>query len=95
VHVIRGGQARADAQQLPEPDLADQAADHPAEDVTLGPHPKLERGDRREHPVTDRPVGLEVVLPAEHVVVDPGDVRPGYAEGEGVGGHRAIFTELR
>src|SRR4029077_8670554 len=74
VHVVRGGQARADVQQLPEADLADQVTDHPAEDVTLSPHPELDRGDRREHPVTHVPIGGEVVLPAQQVVVYPRDV---------------------
>ena len=93
VHVLRGRQARADVQQLPHAGLADQVADHAAEDVTLGPHAHLDGGQRRDHLVADGPVGGEVVLAAQQVVVDAGDVRFGGVE-RGIR-HQPMLAEVR
>jgi hypothetical protein len=75
VHVLRGGQARGDVEQLPEAGLADQVADHAAEQVALGAHAHLDGGQLGDDLIGDGPVGGEVVLAAEQVVVHPGDVR--------------------
>jgi hypothetical protein len=57
-YVLRGGQARADVEQLPDPGLPDQVANDPAEQVTLGPHADLNRGQRGDQLiVSEAPLG--------------------------------------
>jgi hypothetical protein len=111
VHVLRGGQAGTDVEQLPDARLADQVADHAPEDVPLGAHAHLYRGQRRDHLLGDGAVGGEVVLAAEKVVVDPGDVRlrgvervirhqpmlagPGPRDGTGLPGPSSLWFDAR
>jgi hypothetical protein len=64
VHVLRDRQARTDVEQLPDARLADQEADHPAEQVALGAHAHLDRGQLGDDPLGDGPVGGEIVLAA-------------------------------
>ncbi|HEX9042061.1 MAG TPA: hypothetical protein VF838_13695 [Trebonia sp.] len=71
VDVVRGGQARADVEQLPDADLAHQVADRPAEHVTLRLYAGLYLGEPGDDPHPHCPVCGEVVLPAEEVVIDP------------------------
>ncbi len=95
VHILRGRQARADIQELPDARLADQVADDTPEQVALGPHADLDGGQRGEDLLGGRPVGGEVVLAAEQEVINPGDVRPGGGERSIFGaGHDAIVSEV-
>ena len=71
VHVLRGRQPGADVQELPQAGLADQVPDHAAEQVTLGPDTYLDGGQPGDELVADGPVGGEVVLAAEQVVIHP------------------------
>ena len=57
------------------PGLADQVANHAAEHGALRPDARLDPGQRRHEVVPDGPVGGEVVLPVQQVVVDPRDIR--------------------
>src|SRR5450756_706073 len=77
VHVPHGGQAGADVEELPDPQVAGQVADGAPEE-----EPVLENGaahdvlaEHVERPARRRPVGREVVFPAEHVVIHSRDVR--------------------
>ena len=78
VHVLRGGQPRADVEQLPGPGFPHQVAHDAAEHVPLGAHPHLNRGHRGDDPVAHRPVGGEVVLATQRVIVDVCDIRDCY-----------------
>jgi len=72
VHVRAGGQARADVQELPDASLARQVRGHPPHHGPVSAHPDGHvrvAGDRR---LGGPAIGLEVVLAAENVVVDPG-----------------------
>ena len=56
---------------------ADQVAHHAAEHGKLRPHADLDFRERCDDLVAERPVGGEMVLTAEQVVVDPRHVRTG------------------
>jgi hypothetical protein len=75
--VVRGRQAGTDVKQLRDAGLADQVAHHAAEHGTLRLHADLDFRDRRDDLVAERPVGGEIVLTAEQVVIDPRHVRTG------------------
>jgi hypothetical protein len=77
VHVAHGGQPGADIEELPDPLLAGQVADGPPEEEPVLPHgaPHDVLAEHVEGPAHRITVGGEVVLPAEHVVVHPRDVR--------------------
>jgi hypothetical protein len=75
VHVLRGRQPGADVEELSQARLADQVPDHAAEQVTLRPDTHLHGGKLGDDLIGDGPVGGEVVLAAEQVVIHPGDVR--------------------
>ena len=77
VHAVHAGQPGTDVEELPDPQVAGQVANGPPEEA-----PVLQRGpahlvlaDRRERPPRGLPVGREVVLTAEHVVVHSRDIR--------------------
>jgi hypothetical protein len=103
VHVVRGGQARSEVQQLRQSRFAGQVPDHTAQERPVGPG---DRGCVRrdpQHRLDDPPVGGEIVLAAEERVVDAGDVRrPGIdtrrripAKGAGtiLSGHAASISD--
>jgi hypothetical protein len=77
VHAVHRGEPGADVEELPDSQVAGQVADGAPEEA-----PVLQRGpahlvlaDRRERPPRGLPVGREVVLTAEHVVVHPSNIR--------------------
>ena len=76
VRVVRGRQAGADVQELADPGLAHQVPDRPPQE---GPVPRAERtmSDEPRSLFSGYPVAGEVILPAQPVVIDPGDVRNG------------------
>jgi len=79
VRVARRGQPGADVDDLPDAGLADQVADHPAEEGPVPLHRQPDVRQLRDHRIADRAVGRVVVLAAEQVVIDPRharDVRP-------------------
>ncbi len=73
--VARRGQPGPDVDQLGDAHLADQVAHHPAQEraIVLGGQRRL--GRELHRPARELPVGREVVLAADEVVVHPGDVR--------------------
>jgi hypothetical protein len=78
VDVAGGRDAGADVQELADPGLAGQPAHGPAEEGPLGPHLGADGGHLLGDGVAHGPVGGEVVLAAQPVVVDArglGDVR--------------------
>ena len=77
VRVVRGRQAGADVQELADPGLAHQVPHRPPQE---GPVPARRADDvrmSRDHTFSGYPVDGEVILPAQPVVIDPGDVRHG------------------
>jgi hypothetical protein len=75
--VLRGGQARADIEQLGHPRVADQVADRPGENIALHPHACLRGGHAGQDPLGQRPVDREIVTAAEQVVVNARTIRTG------------------
>jgi len=77
VHASRGRQSGPDVEELPDPRLAGQVSDRAAEEAPVlrdgAAHDVL--AEHVEGPPGCLPVGREVVLAAEHVVVHPRDVR--------------------
>jgi hypothetical protein len=73
--VVRGGQAGADVQELADAARAGQVADSPGQEGPLFPHPGDDRGEIADRLLGGFPVGREVVLPAQPVVIDAGLVR--------------------
>jgi hypothetical protein len=73
VRVAGGGDAGADIEELPDPGLSREVADDAAEEGPVGPDGEGQlRVDLK--PGIDRgPVGREIVLPAETVVVQTRD----------------------
>ena len=69
VHVLRGGQARADVEQLDQALIANHVPDDAGEHAALRPHAALDRGQHSDHPVRQRPVDREIITPAKQVVV--------------------------
>jgi hypothetical protein len=75
VDVGHGGQARADVEELPDAPLGGEEMDDPAEE---GPVRQGRPRASRDHGQDLRgrgAIGVEVVLPAKNVVIDPGHVR--------------------
>src|SRR5690606_9465406 len=74
VHVLLGGEARADVEELPDP-VADQEPHRPADEPPVGQRllPGVGRGP--EQLLRRLPVYREVVLASQHVVVDAGHAR--------------------
>src|SRR5262249_19633543 len=77
VHVAHTGQPGTEVQELVDPRLGGQVPDGAAEEGPVLAYAGAARGPRLDHPLGDLPVGGEVVLPAEEVVVHPGRMRPG------------------
>jgi hypothetical protein len=77
VHVLHGGQAGADVEQLGNAFVADHVPDDAGQHVALRPHTALGHRQQGDHPVRQRPVGREVVSPAEQIVVNARVVRAG------------------
>jgi hypothetical protein len=77
VHVPHGRQPGPDIEELPDPRVAGQVADRAAEEAPVlldgAAHHVL--AEHVKGPPSGLPVGREVVLAAEHVVVHPRDVR--------------------
>src|SRR5581483_7762746 len=73
VDVVLGRDARADVEELADAGLAGQEPDHAAEEGAVGAHGgadvRVQGGDR----AGEVPVGLEIVVAADPVVVDAGD----------------------
>jgi hypothetical protein len=97
MNVVRRGQAGSDVEKLPDAGLADQVADHPAQDGPLGLDADLNLGKAADNPVADLAVSREIVLPAEQVVVHPS--RVGTRGVKGVvgrfGAHESDCTDIR
>ena len=77
VHVAAGGQARADVEELADPGLTGQELDRPGQERPVGTRGPRRVWYRLQQAARGFPVGLEVVLAAEQVVIDPRDVRDG------------------
>jgi hypothetical protein len=75
VRVVRGGDPGAEVQELADGRLAGQVPGHPAEEGPVGAHPEPQARRHGHHALGGLPVGGEVVLAAEPVVIDPGRVR--------------------
>ena len=75
VHAVLRGQAGAEVEKLADARLPSQEADHPADErPVVTDHPR-DIGERGGQLLRGPPVGREVVLAAQNVVVDPGHVR--------------------
>jgi hypothetical protein len=77
VHAVHGGQPGADVEELPDPQVPGQVADGAPEEAPVLKHGPANHvlAQHRERPPDGLPIGREVVLPAEHVVVHPRDIR--------------------
>src|SRR5690606_27154672 len=77
VGVVGGGQPGADVQELPGPRLAGQVGDGADQERPGGAGQIGDLGQDPQDLVADLPVDRVVVLAAEPVVPDPGDVGDG------------------
>jgi hypothetical protein len=75
VGVGRRGDAGPDVEELPDPGLRGQIADRALHEGTVGEHRVDQVRIGLQRRVAGRPVHRVVVLAAEPVVIDPGDVR--------------------
>jgi hypothetical protein len=75
VDVGGGGQARADVEELPDTPLRGEEMDDPAEEGPVHPGRPRTARDNRQDLRGGGTIGVEVVLPAENIVIDPGHVR--------------------
>jgi hypothetical protein len=75
VRVGRGGQPGADVEELADPGRIGQVVHAAAEERPVGPGGLPDPGEGLDRLLARHPVGGEVVLPAQPVVVDAGDVR--------------------
>ena len=75
VHAALRGQAGAEVEKLADPRLARQEANHAADKRPVVADDPRDVGKGSEQLPRGLPVGGEVVLAAENVVIDPGDVR--------------------
>src|SRR5690606_22369193 len=75
VRVVGGRETGAAVEELADPALSHQMVDHPAEERPVLPHRLDEVGFGLHDLPADDAVDLEVVLPAQPVVVDAGGVR--------------------
>jgi hypothetical protein len=74
VHAAHGRQAGADVQELADA-LAGQVADGALQEVPVIPARPLDARQLLHQPVACLPVGGEIVLPAEEIVINPRDIR--------------------
>jgi hypothetical protein len=77
VHVRLGGQAAAEVDELPDARLVRQVTDDPADERPVVTDDSRHVRRYLEQPLGRLPVDGEIVLAAEQVVVNPGDIRPG------------------
>src|SRR6185437_4366282 len=82
VGVARGGNAGPDVEELADPRLPREVTDGTAKERPVGPHGERHPGVDLEPLLGGLPVGREVVLAVEQVVVHPGLVRPARVEGQ-------------
>ena len=75
VGVVGGGDPGADVQELPDSGLPGQEADRAGEERAVGAHRVHQVRVGLQGLLAEFPVGGEIVLPAQPVVVHPGDVR--------------------
>ena len=75
VHAVLRGQAGAEVEKLADARLAGQVAHHAADERPVVADDPRDVGERGEQLLRGPPVGGEVILAAQNVVVDPGDVR--------------------
>ena len=75
VNVGGGGQARADVEKLPDTPLGGEEMDDPAEEGPVHPGRPGAARDHRQDLRGGGTIGVEVVLPAENKIVDPGHIR--------------------
>ena len=88
VRVAGGRDAGADIQELPDGGLGGQVPGRPAEEGPVGAHPVAQPGRRGQHALGRLPVGGEVILAAQPVVVDAGLVGvPGIELRQVIAGH--------
>ena len=80
MHVVRTRQAGADVEELRDARLARQVADGPAQEGPVLPHRGADRAPAFQHLAGDGPVGGEVVLAAEEVVVHARRMRPAHID---------------
>src|SRR6185437_13173773 len=74
VDVRTGGDAGTDVEELPDAGVVGQVGHRTLHERPVGPDVAHDRRPGRHHRLAGRPVGGEVVLAAQPVVVDPGRV---------------------
>ena len=89
VGVLRGRQTGAQVKKLPDPGLRGQVAHRASEEGPVGSHAMQDGRVGRDHLLPGLPVGGEVILPAEPVVVHPGGMGPARVERDSFGGRVA------
>jgi hypothetical protein len=99
VSVVGRGQAGADVQELPDAGLGGQVVHRAAEELALRADAGQDRRVCRDDLLGSLAIGGEVVLPAQPVVVDPGDVSradvdPGRRGVVGFGGNPVLGLRL-
>src|SRR5262249_11996996 len=77
VDVVLGGDSGADVEELADAGLAGQEPHGAPEEGPVGAHGRTEVGVEGDDRAGDVAIGLEVVVAAQPVVVDTGDVRLG------------------
>jgi hypothetical protein len=93
--VVRRRQAGADVEELADAGLGGQVTDGPAEERAVGPHVGRDPRPDGNDLLGGFPVGGEIVLAAQPVVVDPGRVgHAGVDPARHVLGHRAAWLLL-
>jgi len=75
VHAVRRRQPGADVEELPDARLGRQVPHGPAQERPVLPRGGASVRRMLQHLLRQRPVGGEVVLPADHVVVHAGGMR--------------------
>jgi len=86
-----GGQPGANVQELPDAALTGQVTYHAAQERTVGPRPGDHLRALPDHRFGGPPVGREMVLAPQPVVIDPGRVRNGGVKPHpGAGGSRRV-----
>ena len=80
MHRIPGGQARPDVKKLVDSRLGGEEPDDAPDEPAVLHHRLAQLRYQRKNPVGGNPVGLEVVLAAEKVVIHPGGVRDGHIQ---------------
>jgi hypothetical protein len=92
VGVARGRDAGADVEELADPLLTGQAADHAAEERAVGAGGEDGLGGDLEHRFGGRPVSRVIVLAAEQEIIHTGLVRHASVEWQRPAGHWRFAT---